>query len=492
MLIAGHFIGGPCDQGVSKAVVRSPYDGRLIGTAAEGDEAALMTAVAAAHEAFATWRETAAGERADILRRIASTVRERRAELAELLVLEIGKPITLAEAEVDRLSITFDLAASLAVGFGQGRLELDFDPRGADYACDVERFPIGLVLAIVPYNWPYNLTAHKVAPALAVGNTVVIKPSPQALLSTYALGRLLHECGVPPGVVNVVDAPIPAVQRAAQDSRVAMVSFTGSGAVGWPLKASLPPTTLCTLELGGDASAIVCEDADVAWGCERMTAGAFAYAGQICISLQHALSQQAVFEEVANLMTAATKACPTGDPAARETVCGPLISAAAADRVEAWLAEAVDGGAQILAGGERNGNVISPCLITHVPRSAKLATGEVFGPVLTLEPFGTIDEGLARVNASTFGLQTSLFTGNDALAKHVFRRLDTGALIVNDHPAVRFDNYPYGGVKRSGFGREGVAAAMSEMSQSKTRVARTKENRSQMNMGKPPEDSRFR
>ncbi|MHB8636242.1 MAG: aldehyde dehydrogenase family protein [Fimbriimonadaceae bacterium] len=472
MLIAGHFIGGVCDQSVPKAVIRSPHDGRLVGTAAEGDEAALMTAIAAAAGAFGAWRATTGRERRGILQRVADTVRERRAELAELLVLEIGKPITFAEAEVDRLAVTFGLAASLAEGFGRERLSLDFDSRGGDYTCDVERFPIGVVLGIVPYNWPYNLTAHKVAPALAVGNTVVVKASPQALLCTYALGRVLHDAGVPPGVVNIVDAPVAAVQRAVCDPRIAMVSFTGCEAVGWPLKASLPPQTRCVLELGGDAFAIVCPDAEVEWAVERMTAGAFAYAGQICISLQHALVHATVYDEVVDRLTASTRACPAGDPAARETVCGPLISAAATDRIVSSIDEAVAGGAKILAGGVRTDNVISPCLISGVPQGARLMTAEVFGPVLTIDSVDSLAEAVGRVNASRYGLQASVFTADGNLAEACFRQLDAGAVVINDHPAIRFDNYPYGGVKASGFGREGVAAAMAEMSSPRVRVAR--------------------
>ncbi len=326
MLIAGHLIGGPCDQSVSKSVIRNPYDNSLVGTAAEGDENALMTAIAAAYDAFSTWRKVAPTDRANILRKVSQTIRERRDELAELLVLEIGKPITLAEGEVDRMAITFELAANLAASLGPKELALDYDGRGINYTASVERFPIGVVFAIVPYNWPFNLTAHKVAPALATGNTVVVKPSPQALLSTYALGRLLHECGVPPGVVNVVDAPVSAVQKATQDPRVKMGSFTGSDAVGWKLKATLPPTTKCTLELGGDASAIVFEDADLAGSCARIVNGAFTYAGQICISIQHVLVQASVYDAFVEQLIIGTTKFPTGDPALRETVCGPLIS----------------------------------------------------------------------------------------------------------------------------------------------------------------------
>jgi acyl-CoA reductase-like NAD-dependent aldehyde dehydrogenase len=391
--------------------------------------------------------------------------------LATLLVDEIGKPISLAEGEVDRLALTFELAASL-VGLGREELSLEFDPRGVGYHCSADRFPIGVVLAIVPYNWPYNLTAHKIAPALAVGNTIVVKPSPKALLSTYALGRIIHECGCPQGVVNVVDAPVLAVKAACQDSRVKMVSFTGSDTVGWELKHSLPPQTRCTLELGGDASVAVFADADQDWAVKRLVAGAFGYAGQICISIQHVWVQDSIYDEFALRLAEATRACPCGDPALRETVCGPLITAEAADRVEEWIVEAVVEGAKILAGGTREKNVIAPTLVANVPSDSKLATREVFGPVLTVGRFETAEQAIELINGSAYGLQAGVFTGDDSVAERCYRELDVGGVIINDYPTLRFDNMPYGGNKRSGFGREGVQYAMEEMSVLKARIDR--------------------
>ena len=404
--------------------------------------------------------------------RAAARVRESRSELAELLVGEIGKPIALAEGEVDRLALTFELAGQAGPGFGREELPLDFDPRGKGYRCKVERFPLGVVLAIVPYNWPYNLTAHKLAPALATGNTIVVKPSPQALLSTYALVKLVHEAGAPAGAVNVVDAPVGAVQRACQDRRVRMVSFTGSDAVGWPLKAALPPETKCVLELGGDASAVVFADADLDWAAARLVAGAYGYAGQICISIQHAWVERSIYDGFAVKLAELVARCRSGDPADRLTICGPMISAAAADRVEAWIEEAVATGGKVLAGGGRRGNLIAPTLLADVSGNVRLAKSEVFGPVLTIAPFDSVKAAIEQVNSSPYGLQAGVFTANSDTAEACYRGIDAGAVIVNDYPTLRFDNMPYGGVKRSGFGREGVRSAMLEMTEPKTRVER--------------------
>lgn len=472
MLIDGHLIGGPCDQSVGKVVARNPFNGAVVGTAAEGDESSLRTAIAAAHDAFSSWRQTTGASRAVILRKVAATVRGRRSELADLLVAEIGKPIVLAEAEVDRLAVTFDLAANAAEALTLRPIDLAGDSRAPDYVCRSEQVPLGVVLAIVPYNWPYNLTAHKIAPALAAGNTVVVKPSPMALLSTYALGRLLHDCGVPPGVVNVVDAPVTAVQKLVRDERVAMVSFTGSAAVGWPLKSSLRPETRCVLELGGDASAIVSADADIEWAIERIALGGFAYAGQICISTQHVLVDDRIYADFVNAMVAHVATVPTGDPRLRDTVCGPLISGKAADKVQGVVEEAVAGGARILTGGERSGAVIQPCLVSDVPPQSALARTEIFGPVLTIAPYSQLVEAIQTVNRSHFAIQTSIFTQSADEANQCFAEIESGAVILNDHTAVRFDVYPYGGVRESGFGREGVAASMAEMSQPRVRLDR--------------------
>jgi len=472
MLIDGHFIGGVCDQAVAKQVVKAPYDGRIVGTAAEGDGADLRVAVDAAHAAFQSWRKSPRRERQTLLRRIAALVRERKDELADILTREVGKPVVWSEGEVARLAITFEDAADEVSRFGLEQIPVDMDARGDGYRLTVERFPIGVILGIVPYNWPFNLAAHKIAPALAAGNTIVLKPSQRAPLSTLSLARLIHEAACPPGVVNAVNVPSKHVLAVARDPRVKMVSFTGSPAVGWNLKKELAEKRV-SLELGGNATAIVAEDADLDWAIPRIVAGGYGYAGQICIAIQHVLVHRSLFEEARNRLTERTRACPWGDPEDRQVVCGPLISSDAAAKVMGWIEEAVRLGGELLVGGERHGNVVVPTLIENVPDGAKLSCQEVFGPVLTLASYETLDEAILRVSSSEFGIHCGIFTTDLRIAEKAFREIEVGGVIVNDYPTLRFDNMPYGGVKRSGFGREGVRYAMDEMTELKAMLVRT-------------------
>jgi acyl-CoA reductase-like NAD-dependent aldehyde dehydrogenase len=472
MLINGHFIGGPCDQAVGKQLVKAPYDGAIVGTAAEGDQRDLKTAVEAAHEAFQTWRNSPRRDRQALLRKIAALVRERKDELADVLSREVGKPIIWSEGEVTRLAITFEDAADEISRFGLEQMPVDMDTRGDGYRLTVERFPIGVILGIVPYNWPFNLAAHKLAPALATGNTIVLKPSQQAPISTLLLARLIHEAGCPPGVVNAVNVPSKHILAVAKDPKVKMVSFTGSPPVGWQLKKDLAEKRV-SLELGGNATAIVAEDADLDWAIPRIVAGGYGYAGQICIAIQHVLVHQSRFDDAKQRLIEGTQGCPAGDPLDRKIVCGPLISSEAADKVMEWIKEAIELGASNLTGGTRQGNVITPCLIENVPEKAKLGHQEVFGPVLTLAPYGSLEEAIAKVNCSEFGIHCGVFTTDIRTAERVFREVEVGGVIVNDYPTLRFDNMPYGGVKKSGFGREGVRYAMEEMTELKAMLVRT-------------------
>jgi acyl-CoA reductase-like NAD-dependent aldehyde dehydrogenase len=472
MLINGCFIGGPCDQGVGKEVVRSPFDGSIVGTVAEGGLSELRTCVDAAPDAFSRWSRSSRHQRQTLLRRIAALVRERADELAEILTIEVGKPIALSRGEVSRLALTFDVAADILSTWGPDAIPVDVDPRGEGYRCLVDRFPLGVVFAIVPYNWPYNLTAHKIAPALASGNTVVVKPSPLAPLSTLTLIRLIHEAGCPPGVVNAWHgSPALAQKVLTEDSRIKMLSFTGSAAVGWKLKELLSDRKVA-LELGGNATAIVCEDADLDWAIQRVTAGAYGYAGQICIAIQHVLVHESVWAEFLSRLTDATRNCPTGDPRDEAVVCGPLISREAAVRVKALIDDAVAKGATIAAGATLEANMLAPTLLTDVPDGATILTEEAFGPVLTAAPFASFAEALARVNQSQYGLQAGICTHDLRLADLAFRELEVGGVVINDYPTLRFDNMPYGGVKRSGFGREGVKFAMDEMTEPRVMLVR--------------------
>jgi acyl-CoA reductase-like NAD-dependent aldehyde dehydrogenase len=467
LYLAGGFVGGPCDSSVAKGPVVSPWSGRTVGSAAEGDWSHMDAALSAAQEAQPAWQACPRFERARLLRGVASLAREHAEELVQTAVEEIGKPVSSARAEVARLAVTFDLAADLLTFPSGEQLPTDVDSRGTGGMSLVERFPVGVVLAIAPYNWPYNLAAHKVAPALAAGNTVVLKPSPLAALCSSALARLLHAAGVPPGAFNLVSCGPDVAERAATDSRVAAVSFTGSEGVGFRLRSIVVDKPVL-LELGGDASVIVMADADLAHAARRTALSAFAYAGQVCISAQHALVQQEAFEPFVAELARAAEECATGDPALETTVCGPLIHAEAADRVVSWIDEAKAAGAAVHAGGPRTGNLVSPTVLSGVAPGCRLASEEAFGPVLDVAPFQSLEEAVGRVNSSRYGLNAGLFTTQYAPVLSAFRALQVGTLVVGDAPSLRLDNLPYGGVKRSGYGREGVRSAYEELTQART------------------------
>lgn len=472
LLIDGHFIGGPCDQATGKQVVRNPYDGSIVGTAAEGGLGELRGCLDAAWDAFQTWRFSSVADRQALLGRIATLVRERRSELVELLVAEVGKPLVWARGEVDRMAITFDVAAMELETWSVESVPLDYDSRGEDYTASVGKFPVGPVLCIVPYNWPFNLAAHKVAPALAVGNTVILKVSPLAPLCTLALARLIHDAGCPHGVVNAWNGASQVISKVSSDPRCRMVSFTGSPAVGWKVKQELPPEKKVTLELGGNGFAVVCESADLDWATKRCVAGGFGYAGQVCIAVQHVLASSSIYEDVRERLIRMTNECVWGDPQLEATVCGPMISAEAADRVEEWIQEAVTAGAKVIAGGGREENVVKPILIEEVPSSVRLANEEVFGPVLTLERYENLGEAFKRVNSGAYGIHVGIFSNDVNETALAFERMEVGGVVVNDYPTLRFDNLPYGGLKSSGFGREGVRYAMDDMTEWKSLVKR--------------------
>ncbi|MDI9641254.1 aldehyde dehydrogenase family protein [Kamptonema cortianum] len=471
LLIDGYFFGGPCDQSIGKTQHYAPYDGELVGTAAEAGWSELDAALNAARNAFQAWRQSPFTDRQALLGRVSTMIRERSEELANLMAREIGKPVSAAHAEIERCAITFKLAADYLGLVQQEHYPLDYDGRGKDFVGSSERFPVGVVMAIVPYNWPLNLAAHKVAPSLAAGNTVVVKAPSLGTLTTLTLGRILHECGCPPGVVNFLNCSATLAQKAVEDPRTDMLSFTGSPAVGWKLKGLIPKKRVA-LELGGDATAVVAADADITSAIEKLVKSSFLYAGQICISTQHILVDKTIYEEFTKKFVAAAEACPAGNPLDPQTVCGPVSSAESADRIMEWIQEAEDEGAQVLTGGNRTGLIIEPTVVANVPDNVKLGCEEVFGPVVTLASYSTLEEAIERINRSKFGLQVAIFTNSVEAQAQFYRQCDVGSVIVNDSPSVRFDSMPYGGNKESGYGREGIASAFHEMTSAKSLVER--------------------
>ncbi|KXK13981.1 MAG: NAD-dependent aldehyde dehydrogenase [Armatimonadetes bacterium OLB18] len=451
--------------------VHSPWDPKWIGRSFLAGRELVEDAVESSLRAFEVWRRSSPKERSSLLTRIADEIARRKERLAELLVFEIGKPIVWAEGEIARLEITFRLAAQLASIERPQTLDLSYDPRGKDFAGSVQREPRGPVLAFVPYNWPYNLAAHKLAPALATGNTVLLKPSPLAPISSLELVRLIHDVGCPAGVVNAMNLSNDDAQWLAQHDGVKLLSFTGSPRVGWFLK-SLVPRKPVVLELGGDASVIVWEDADLEWATQRIVASAYGYAGQVCISAQHVVASAGVLDQLKVRLTEATRVLQDRLAARpRHRLRADDLRERGA-RVEAWVEEALKGGANLLAGGVRNGTWYPPTLVENAPPESKLGCEEVFGPVLTLVGVDSLDEALARVNSSKYGIHASLFTQSEEVVRACHDNLEVAGLIVNDAPTIRFDGMPYGGIKDSGVGREGVAHAMEAMTEPKVLLQR--------------------
>lgn len=468
LLINGFFIGGPCDSSVGKEIVRDPLTGQPWATVAEGGWSELSTAIECAAEAFQAWRWSTPQVRQTLLFRIATLIRERREELVEDLVREIAKPVRLAESEVDRMAITFETAGSALDHWGVEPVDVSLDPRSRAFDVTSRRIPRGVVLAIVPYNWPFNLAAHKIAPALAVGCTVVMKVSPLSAYSGLTLARLLHEAGCPPGVVNAWNGATPLVKRAIDHPRIDVVSFTGSAAVGWEI-AKIPRQKHVVLELGGDASVVLMPGADLLPAVVSTLNSAFAYAGQICISAQHLWVAEGDLEAVKYACIEMIGAVGVGSPADTGTICGPMINEDAARRVMDWVQEAVELGGEVLVGGTRSGSIMSPTVVLNPPLQSRLATEEVFGPVLTLRAYLSIEEPRAAINGSKYGIHASVFGPG---AVEFAETLDVAGVVVNDVPTVRFDAAPYGGVRQSGLGREGVVESMREYTTPKTMMQR--------------------
>jgi glyceraldehyde-3-phosphate dehydrogenase (NADP+) len=460
------FLGGKRVDGERVDEVKAPWDGRVVGavhraSAAQIDRAIEIGASVGAH----AMRALPSHERRAILRKIARALEQERDTFTRLIVDEAGKPIRYAKAEVDRAVQTFDFAADVA-GTGDEAIALDRAPAGTGRYGMVRRFPAGLVAAISPFNFPLNLVAHKLAPAFAAGCPVVLKPASQTPLTALSLADVCREAGVPDGGLSVVPSSRGAADQLVVDERVRVLSFTGSAAVGWDMKARSGKKKV-VLELGGDAAVVILDDTDIAKHAARIATGAYAYAGQICISVQRIYAPKSHYADVRDALVGAVRAVKSGDPARDDVECGPLIDAANSARITSWLEEATRGGGRALVGGEREGNIVSPTLLENVSASAKVASEEAFGPVALIEAVDDVDEAVKRVNASKYGLQVGVFTDSIAKLWRFYDGVDVGGVIHNDAPIFRVDHMPYGGVKDSGFGREGIPAALDDYTEKK-------------------------
>ncbi|MDZ4348131.1 MAG: aldehyde dehydrogenase family protein [Xanthomonadaceae bacterium] len=453
--------------------VTNKFTGEVATRVAQADADAIAAGIAAADGARDAMAALPAHARQDVLNHCVARFRERHEELSQALRIEAGKPIKDARGEVTRLIDTFRVAAEEAVRITGETLELGISPRANGYRGMTRRVPIGPCSFISPFNFPLNLAAHKVAPAIAAGCPFVLKPASRTPIGALIIGEVLAETDLPKGAFSILPASRDGADLFTTDGRLKLLSFTGSPGVGWELKAKAGKKKV-VLELGGNAACIV--DADQADRLdavvERLVFGAYYQSGQSCISVQRIIAHADIYDALRDKLSAAVAALKMGDPADEDTFIGPIISEAEAKRIESWVANAVNGGARLLCGGTRDGVMMQATLLEDVPLDSEMNCEEVFGPVAALYRFEDFDRALEQVNASAFGLQAGIFTRDIGKAMRAWDRLDVGGVIINDVPSWRVDNMPYGGVKDSGLGREGIRYAIEDMTEIRLLVIR--------------------
>ncbi len=446
--------------------IRSPWDQGLLGRVTIATRQDAREAVTHAAASLRRTRALPRWKRKEILEDIAATLIDQKERFAQLIVAEAGKPIRAARTEVERTVQVFKTAAEEAVRLGGESIPLDLSEGNEGKWGLVQRFPVGPILAITPFNFPLMLVAHKLAPAIAAGCPVVLKPAPQTPFTALALGEVILKSGWPEEALAILTlSNADTAWLAEREDRIKLVSFTGSAAVGWALKAKSGRKRV-TLELGGNAALIVHSDwKDLDEAAARVAHGAFSYAGQSCISVQRVYVERPIFQTFLWKVVGLAGKLVQGDPALESTDLGPLIRASDAERVESWINQAVKAGAKLVEGGQRNGNLIPPTVFSGTRSGMKIVEEEIFGPVVTIEPYDDYEDALAMVNHSRYGLQTGLYTRDAGRIMLAFRELEVGAVIVGDVPTWRIDAMPYGGVKESGLGREGVRWAIEEMTE---------------------------
>jgi glyceraldehyde-3-phosphate dehydrogenase (NADP+) len=453
--------------------VTNPWDDSVVGSTWLASEAQVEEATSAAVDAAGTMRSLPAYERGAILAKASSVLSRRRTEIGRTLAGEAGKPIRDALTEVDRAAMTFHVASEEARRIGGDVIPLDLAPHGKGRIAILRRFPIGPVAAISPFNFPLNLSAHKLAPAIAAGNPIVLKPATKTPLSALFLASALEEAGLPKGVLSVLPMSRHLGDRLVTDERFKLLTFTGSSSVGWGMKSRAGKKKVI-LELGGNAGVIIDDSADVEWAAKRVATGGFAYAGQSCISVQRVFVHEDLYDDFAANLVARVESLVVGDPLDGATDVGPMIDAGEVDRIESWVKEAVADGARVLTGGTRvSRSTYAPTVLDGVPEVAKVCAQEVFAPVVALYRFSNFKDAVAAVNRSRYGLQAGVFTASLPHTLIAFDHIEAGGVIVNDVPTWRIDHMPYGGVKDSGVGREGPRYTIEEMTEPKLLVINT-------------------
>jgi glyceraldehyde-3-phosphate dehydrogenase (NADP+) len=461
----GAVVGGKTLTGGEAYDVRSPYDGAPVATIRRAGRAEVERAIDAAVRAFETTRRLPSWRREEVLLKISEGIAARRDELARTIALEAGKPIKAARVEADRAVFTFKIAAEESKRIYGEVVPLDWLPGLEGRVAQVRRVPLGPIAGITPFNFPLNLVAHKVAPALAAGCPIVLRPASQTPISALKLAEIVLEAGWPEDAFAVVPSTTADAAPLVEDDRIKLLTFTGSPVVGWGLKPRAGRKRV-TLELGGNAAVIVHSDADRGYAAERITWGATVQSGQTCISVQRVYAHESL-QGFAEELAERFERLVVGDPLDDATDIGPLIDGDAADRVEEWLREAVDGGATILAGGGRDGNTIQPTVLTGIREEMRISCEEAFAPVVGVYGYADVADAIRAAATTEFGLQGGIFTNDLRVIERAFDEIDVGGLMVNDVSTFRVDHMPYGGVKSSGAGREGLRYAIEEMTELK-------------------------
>ena len=452
--------------------VTDKFTGEVATQVAMADAQTIDAAIAASVQAAEPMQEMKPYQRQEILNHCVKRFTERFDELAMSLCVEAGKPIKDSRGEVSRLIDTFKIAAEESVRISGEVMNLEISPRAAGYSGIWKRVPIGPCSFISPFNFPLNLAAHKVAPALAVGCPFVLKPASRTPIGALIIGEVLAETDLPKGAFSILPCHRDGADLFTTDDRLKLLSFTGSPGVGWNLKAKAGKKKV-VLELGGNAACVVDADADLKDVVDRLVIGAFYQSGQSCIGVQRIIVHESIYDTLRDQLVEASKKLIAGDPKNEDTFVGPMISEREAERLDSWIQSAVEAGATVLCGGNRDGAMLEATLLENVPKDQKVCTEEAFGPVAVLDRFSDFDDALAQVNDSEFGLQAGLFVKDIYKIQKAWDKLDVGGVVIGDVPSWRVDNMPYGGVKDSGLGREGVRFAMEDMSEIRNLVIRT-------------------
>ncbi|MGA9564666.1 MAG: aldehyde dehydrogenase family protein [Candidatus Korobacteraceae bacterium] len=460
----GFYLNGDWATHGREYVITSIFDRSVVAVVYEATRDDVETAIEAAVQAFTVTRKMSSYQRANILRKIADGIRQRREEFARTICQEAGKPIKTARLEVDRGIYTFEVAAEEASRIYGEYIPLDTLETTAGRWGLLRRFPLGPVFAITPFNFPLNLVAHKIAPAIAAGCPIILKPAPQTPVTALMLTEVIHETGLPEGALAVMPLSNDDAALLVTDERIKLLTFTGSAAVGWALKSKAGKKRV-TLELGGNAGVIVHSDADLAFAAQRCVAGGFSYAGQTCISVQRILVEHSVFDNFTKLLLDDVHKLKVGDPSHDDTDVPPLIREQDAIRVTEWIDEAVQEGAKILTGGKRKGSTVEPTVLTNTTPQMRVNSAEIFAPVVTVESYDDFNDALFQINNTSYGLQAGIFTRDALLINTAFDALEVGSVIAGDVPSFRVDQMPYGGVKDSGQGREGLRYSIEDMTE---------------------------